>query len=161
MKYTLAAAAIVFATSAVNATPNSNPVIWQGDVFIKAASAGCSAIGATVGDFAQAVFAPMGLGGNNPKQDQLAIFFPRGSAIQLVPTSGGALNSAKTVNVININSDATAKANTSQPVGPFSISTVKANEPVSISFAVPNYYSSACSVTVAGILFPRPGNLPN
>ena len=104
MKYTLAATAIVFATSAVNATSITTPsgrYLWQGDIIVIQSNAQCSSDGNTVGKFAQAIFAPKGLPGNNSKQDQL-IVFPSGEldAEQWTPPSTsttGQLNGTKTI----------------------------------------------------------------
>src|SRR5271166_5511789 len=104
MKYTFAATAIVLATAAANAatstiTTPSGRYLWQGDIFIIQSNSLCSGDGSTVGKFAQAIFAPKGLPGNNSKQDQLMLFQDL-SAEQWVPPSAsttGRLGGTKTV----------------------------------------------------------------
>jgi hypothetical protein len=111
MKYTFAATAIVLATAAANAatstiTTPSGRYLWQGDIFIIQSNSLCSGDGSTVGKFAQAIFAPKGLPGNNSKQDQLMLFQDL-SAEQWVPPSAsttGLLSGTKTVVATGIDS---------------------------------------------------------
>ena len=114
MKYTFAATAIVLASAAANAatsTPITTPsgrYLWQGDIFIIQSNSLCTSHGSTVGKFAQAIFAPKGLPGNNSKQDQFLLFpFGELSAEQWAPPSTsttGLLNGTKTVVATGIDS---------------------------------------------------------
>ncbi len=156
MKYILAAAAVAFATTSANAA------VWQGQLFIMTATSACNARGTNAGDFSQAVYSPLGKVGNGGTQDQLAIFFPRGSAFLVVPALGGALNKATKVNVTAINSNATGGPATWSVTALTVTQPVQAGTPVKISFGVSNFLSvSGCTVTLSGTLAPRPVNLPN
>lgn len=162
MKYTVASAITAIALATAATTGAAAGPVWQGDMFLSTATpTPCNQGGAYAGDSVQAIFAPMG-SGNNPKQDQLAVFFPRGSAHLIEPTSGGSLNNAASVTVISINNDAKEKVNQNQNLSPISVSpqAPSAGTPVTISLQVPNFTNvTGCTVTFSGILTQRPGNL--
>ena len=159
MKYTFAAAAVILATCNAVATAGT---LWQGDLFVTTATSACYTKGTNAGDFSQAVYSPLGKVGNGGAQDQLAIFFPRGSALLVVPASGGTLNKATTVNVTTINSNATGGTATWSVTGLTVSQPVQAGVPVKISFGVSNFLSvSGCNVSLSGTLAPKPANLPN
>ncbi len=163
MKYTLAAAALLLSATAAGAATSSGTV-WQGDLFIQTATSQCNAQGTIAGDFAQAVYAPMGAPGNNPSQDQLAIFLPRGSAFLFVPSLGGPLNKASNVNITTISSTATSGSSSGQPVTALKVSAsvVSGFHVRTISFGLSNFLGiSGCNVTISGTLYQRSVNLPD
>ncbi len=98
MKYTLATAAIVIATTAVNAASNtpltpSGRSLWQGELFVISTNGPC----VKVGDARPVVFEPKGFPGNNSK-DKLR--FSRGIiAGEMVPASGNNLIGITNTNV--------------------------------------------------------------
>ena len=163
MKYTLVSAMTAIALATAATTGAAGGPVWQGDMFLNTATpTQCNQGGAYAGDSVQAIFAPMGPG-NNPKQDQLAVFFPRGSAHLIEPTSGGALNNASSVTVVSITRKAMQKTDQNQNLSPIKISPPAPSAgtaSVSISLKVPNFTNvTGCTVTFSGILTPPPGNL--
>ncbi len=160
MKKTLVATAIALAaTAAANAT---TPAIWQGDLFITTASTSaatlCNSVGISTGDVVQAIFAPKNA---STSSDELAVFFPGGSAHQLVP-QGKATALANATNVIITHIQHNAGLKTENVTLPAAI---KISSPTSgtqsLTVSVANLGTTGCNVTFNGILVPRPGNLPN
>jgi len=159
MKFTLAAAAIALATTAA-ANAAGAATVWQGDMFIttdtKTTSA-CNSVGIATGDFVQAIFTPKNL--PNVPTDQLAVFFLRGSAHQIVPKSPATtLSGATSVKITHINHDAGLKTEIIT-LGPIQI-TSPATGIQSVTILVPDL-GDGCKATFKGVLTQRPGNLRN
>jgi len=161
MKYTFAATAIVLATAAASAASTSSPPIWQGDLFITTAStstAACNGAGIATGGVVQAIFAAKNL--PNIPSDQLAVFFPGGSAHQIVPKSGTSLNGATSVTITHIKHDASLKTEIVTLPGAIKISS-PASGTQSLTVPVSDLGATGCNVTFNGVLIPRPGSLQN
>ncbi len=160
MKKTITASAVAFAAAAINAASCAyGQTVWQGDMFITKAPAGCPF---HIGDSVQGTYAPMGLPGNSTSQDQLAIFSARFGASQFVPASGGTLNGATKLNDVDIGKDGSGGGLTTPTSGTITVSPhpVTAGAPVAIS--IPDLAgSSTCTISFSGVLVPQPGTSPN
>ena len=154
MKHILIATASVLAmTAAASAATPSGRYLWQGDVFITAATPQCSSEGKNVGTFFQAVFEPKGLPANDPQKDQLMIFpFGQLAALHYVPnTASGLLNGATSVAGTGINSGGLFTGTMSLKSVTVSPPTPKTNTPsVTITWTKTN--ASGCTFTASGNL---------
>ena len=168
MKYTLTTTVIALAMSATANAANTTttPTLWSGDMFITvnagSTAGACGGVGIATGDVVQAIFAPKALSGN-ASLDHFSLFFRRGSAIQIVPTSG-TLSSTQiqsaTITVI----DGIKTKNKSTTIPPFTVtpSTISTSTPwVTISFQIAGFLATGCNVTFNGAVGPRPGSWPS
>ncbi|MGO9485136.1 MAG: hypothetical protein ACLPX9_11215 [Rhodomicrobium sp.] len=158
MKHTLTAAALSLAmTAAVSGAATGQ--VWQGDMFFTKVS-GCT--GDEVGSFGQGVFSPYA---TNGVADHFAMYGGRGSAMQLAPAKGTALNGATSFTMTAITHAAVGVQNdplTSKTVT-FSVSpaapTASSNPTIQITATVKNLAGvSGCDVTAVGTLLLRPGS---
>ena len=130
MKKTLAAAAAVLAISgsahaATSFMPPSGHFIWQGDMFVNAATPVAKCAAFKVGQLvAQVMFAPKGLPNNDPGQDKF-MWFPAGelTAQQWVsPLTSGLLDGATSVAVSGVDTGGLYTSTTSpSPITSFSV----------------------------------------
>jgi hypothetical protein len=153
MKRTVAAAAISLAISAAAGGAANALPLWQGDMYITAIS-GCAGTGNSIGDFGQAIFSPLA---SNGVTDRLALFSPRGSASQFMPSSGTTLNGATSFTVTQLSHAGTAAQYTNLAEGAFTVSPAAptaSNKTLNITAPLVNFAGVAgCNVTMHGVLY--------
>lgn len=158
MKHALTAAALSLAIAA-GAGGAATAQVWQGDMFFTKTTATCNTDSDAVGDFGQAVFSPAATNGST---DELAFFSGRGSAMQLIPSTGTTLNGATSFTITAISHTAGAGQELKVKSGPLTVSPAvptPANQTITVSGPVTNFANiKGCNVTMQGTLFLRPGN---
>ena len=132
--------------------------VWQGDMYVTATS-GCGSNGHHVGDFGQGIFSPVAFNG---AADRLALFGPRGSAMELTPSTGGTLGGVTSFTVTTITHAAGAGQFQNVAEGPFTVAPpapASNQQTVTITGPMMNFANiTGCTVTLHGVLYLVPGS---